>query len=341
MNDKDLKYWKDKNKTAMNEIDPYAYLGARGLALIENLEGHQNGKETVDGIVTTYYGITQAGIDGLKELSTKFNTKVPDWMIGADVSTLNRDQCAEVTQYIAALNTMLVDRETETANFSSWDLSHREAFLSYFHNVSPYRLRSSLREGAEGSVLLHIKHNNPYRALQALLENSDGTFIGEYQKPDGTRNGYVKRCLVPSFAYGNPEYTYSASEALELENKMRNQNDFIATSHSYLGDFAEENELSKLISNAEGQEADEEMQNNSEVSANAFKESNSDIEQQNKQASQKEQTDLVKRVMQGIESAVSDFTNWSKNLLTNTQEVSNADTGNEDVNMQQGTGPNR
>lgn len=332
MNKKDLNYWKRCNANATEEINPNDYLGVRGLALIENLEGHKDiGLTEVNGVPTNHYGVTQNGIDGLKELCGRFNTKIPEWMVGADVSKLTREQCAEVTQYIAAMNTMLVDAETETGNFSSWDLPQREAFLAYFHNESPYKLRSSLRQGLDGSVLYHIKNDNPYRALQALLENSDGTFHGEYVKENGERDGYIKRCLVSAFAYGNPDFSYSASEAASLENRMRMPG-FVGECHERLKGISEHYAVYGL-NNAINGDADEQItQDNSEVS---IKVPQSDLDKAAaaKQPAQQEQP-KTPTIFEKVGQLVSDFTNGMKNLLTDNQEDKNVATGNKDINMQ-------
>lgn len=330
MNKKDLATWKKWNASATETIKPGEYLGARGLQLIENLEGHAKiGLKKVEGIWTNHYGVTQAGIDGLKEMSGRFNTKLPDWIVGADVTKLNRKQCAEITQYIAAFNTKLVDAETGTGNFSSWDLPQREAFLSYFHNESPYKLRNSLRQGLDGSVLHHIKNNNPYRALQALLENSDGSFHGEYVKDNGERDGYVKRCLVAAFAYGNPDFSFSASEAGDLENRMR-MKDFVKECHERLKQISDHYATYGINSAINGDAIMQATQDNSEVS---IKVPESDI-QKAEQKKAAEQPKQEPGLFEKVEKFASDFTNSIKNLFTNTKEDNNAATGNKDVNMQ-------
>ena len=330
MNKKDLAYWKRCNKNATEVIKPGEYLSARGLELIENLEGHRKkGLETINGIPTNHYGITQNGIDGLKELCGRFNTKIPDWMVGADVTKLNRKQCAEITQYIAAMNTMLVDAETETGNFSSWDLPQREAFLSYFHNESPYRLRNSLKQGMDGSVLYHIKNDNPYRALQALLENSDGSFHGEYVKPNGERDGYVKRCLVAAFAYGNPDFSYSPSEALELENRMR-MKDFVKESHDRLKQISDHYATYGINSAINGDANEQMAQEGSELT---IKVPQAHIDKAAKEQPEKDNNETG-TFLGKMGQLFSDFTTGMKNLLTNNQEAKDATTGNKDVNMQ-------
>lgn len=334
MNKQDLAYWKRCNKNATETIVPGEYLGARGLELIENLEGHRKtGLKKVGNQWTNHYGITQEGLDGLKELCGRFNTKIPDWMVGADVRKLNRKQCAEITQYIAAMNTMLVDAETETGNFSSWDLPQREAFLSYFHNESPYRLRSSLKQGAEGSVLHHIKNDNPYRALQALLENSDGSFHGEYVKPNGERDGYVKRCLVAAFAYGNPDFSYSPSEAGALENRMRMPG-FVKESHDRLRQISDHYAAYGINASINGDAFQEMSQDGSEVSIRVPQSAIDKAEAKKAAETKKSSFAPATGIFAGMGKLLSDFTNGMKNLLNSTQEDENAAKRNQDVNLQ-------
>lgn len=320
MDKKELARWRKYN-TLAEEVDPSSFISEHGLRLIDNLEGHGDiGYKVVNGQGTTYHGVTQEGLDGLKELTIKYSVKVPNDLVGADVKTITKEQAKTATQYIAVLNTMLVNDFTETTNFQNWDQTARDAFLSYFHYNSPYKLRKSLNDDNPGSTLKAIKSNNPCRAAQTLLLNSDGTFYGEYVKADGKLDPYVKRAAAAILAMRNPDYEFDKEQARDTENRLK-QPDFSKESVMRLGRMADDYDKPTLVSALLGGCDDADIIDASKGNIPADEETTA-------QASQTEpvQTSAPKPMFSNIDlkSAFTDFTNTIKNLFTNNQEKNDA-----------------
>lgn len=329
MNKDELNKWRNSNKHS-EPVNLDKYISERGLELIKNIEGHKE-PSVVNGIYTSYYGVTQRGIDGLRELTTNFHVSVPEWMIGKDVKTLTEEQAKEVTAYAAVLNTLLVDKFTGTCNFSSWDVDTKEAFLSYFHNQSPYSLRDSLAKEKPGSVLYHIKKNDMYRAAQAIMEDSEGNVTNEYIH-NGKLDGMAKRKVLPCFVMGNPNFVYDEEQARDLEQRLR-QPDFVKECHRRIGEIGRVARMPGFIEAIKAEVEQEKLFELGQFSKPEKKRQK--YEDVHPKKEQENPFDKEKSTIEKLSDLYSAFTDGLKNLFTKNNEENNNVTGNENVNMQQ------
>ena len=326
MDQKEKQRWRKANAKADPIVDMEEYTSPLYLQLLDNLEGdYPNGPMDVNGIPTTHFGITQKGLDGLKELTVNHNVKVPDYIIGAKIEELSKQQAGEVAQYIAVQNLKDVEKELGNNNLSLFDASNRDALLSVFHMLPAKNFINSFRQGYPGSVLRAINENNPFKAAQCMMERADGTLIGEYVTPKGL-DGAVKRFCVPAFKLENPEYTHDTKEARNSENRLRSEN-FVYNLHEDVKKKANtfgEIRLGEALLGDDWQ---------------TMIESGSDLYKENKQtpatpADVKPQL-AEQAAASGYTKFATDFTNWLKKYLTgNKEEVNNNVTGNTDVNLQ-------
>ena len=325
MNKDELNKWRDSNKRS-EPVNLDKYISERGLELIKNIEGHKK-PSVVNGIYTSYYGVTQRGIDGLRELTTNFHVSVPEWMIGKDVKTLTEDEAKEVTAYTAVLNTLLVDKFTGTCNFSSWDVDTKEDFLSYFHNQSPYSLRGGLAKEKPGSVLYHIKKNDIYRAAQAIMEDPDGNVTNEYIHK-GKLDGMAKRKVLPCFVMGNPNFVYNEEQARDLEQRLR-QPDFVKECHRRIGEIGRIARMPGFLQEVKAEVEQEKLFELGQFSKPENKRQK--YEDVHPKKEQENPLDKEKSMIGKLSDLYSAFTDGLKNLFTKDNEDSNPYSGNIDL----------
>lgn len=326
MDKKEKQRWRKANAKADPVVDMEEYTSPLYLPLLDNLEGdYPNGPILVNGVPTTHFGITQKGLEGLKELTINHNVKVPDYILDAKIEELSKQQAGEVAQYIAIQNLKDVEKKLGNSNLSHFDASNRDALLSVFHMLPAKNFFYSFDQGLPGSVLRAINENNPFKAAQCMMEKADGNLIGEYVTPEGL-DGAIKRFCVPAFKLENPEYTHDEKEARNSENRLRSQN-FVYNLHEDVKKKANtfgEIRLGEALLGDDWQ---------------TMIESGSDLYPDNQQA-QLASTDVKPQTAEqaassGYTDFVSDFTNWLKKYLTgNKEEVNNNVTGNTDVNLQ-------
>lgn len=221
--------WNKYHKEAIKEEDPSNYINDRGLEIIRVAEGHLKGYDTKNK--TTYYGITQAGIDGLEALQRVYKVRIPEWIRDAKVDKITEKQARELTKYNAMLNTKLIEDFASSPNFSKLSLDTRSAFLTYFHNVSPYSMRKSFEENKPGSFLRAVRTGNPYLMGQALISRGDGSSLGDID------NGYKRRAMMTVMAIGNKDFTMSIQQERDMDIRFKLPK-FGDEAHQRLGELA-------------------------------------------------------------------------------------------------------
>ena len=312
------KTWKKYNDEAEFIEDYNDYINERGFQIIRNAEGHFDGPKEVGGIITTYYGVTQKGIDGLEKLSRSYNTKVPDWILKADVNKITEKEAKEITGYIAMLNTKLVDDLSDCNNFSEMDIDTRSMFLTYLHNVSPYSMRKSYQEGQKGSFLAAVRGGNPYLMSRALIQKADGSVMDEFNK-NPERSGLKRRAMLPMFALGNKSLTFNTEDQISLDNRFK-QPGFVKECYDRLTELS--NDYDSIKTN--------EYNRALEIEAGKLPlaMSISDTKKTETEAQNGEENG-------GYMKFATDFTNWLKNYFTgNNKEDETNVTGNKNVDMQ-------
>lgn len=312
------KKWEKYNQEAKQAEDYKDYINERGLEIIRNAEGHFKGPEKVNGVTTTYYGITQKGIDGLEKLSRSYDVKLPDWILSAKVDKLTEKEAKEIAGYHAMLNTKLVDDFSDCNNFSDMELDTRSMFLTYLHNISPYAMRKAYKEGEPGSFLSAVRGNNPYLMARALIQKADGTVMEEFDQTT-ERNGFKRRSLLPAFALGNKELTFNKAEQIELDNRFK-QPGFVQECFDRLTSMSIDYDSLKQSESEKSHEYEAEPSKTTPVNTTL----------------QEEKPKLAEQAaISGYSKFATDFTNWLKKYLTgNNKEVNNNAEGNSDINMQ-------
>ena len=304
---KRLAKWKENNAKA-DDIGYSSDISERGLEIIKNAEGPKTKG-------TNLYGITQAGLDGLETLTNRYNVKVPDWIIGADAMKLTEEQCREVTGYIAALNTRLVDTFSKTNNFSTLPLETKTGFLTYLHNEGPYQLRKSFAKGMPGSFLKAVQTGNPYEMGVALMSNADGTPL--------KNDGFARRKMIALMAIGNKNYTFDINQERDLDIRRKQP-----------GFYEETQKRARRLANdwyVPRQEIQERYQNPMQwLKSTKTQDELKSQEQVDQEKAQQDTSIFQKAYNLGV-----DFTNGLKKLFTNTNEESqNAEQRNEDNGVQ-------
>lgn len=179
-----------KKKRALLPIDLSNYITEDALDAIRSLEGHYNGAEKTADVVTTYYGMTQRGIDSIKRLE-EYGYEVPKWMKNAKVDKITEEQARQMAGYLAAYHTEVIDDRIKNGAFRNLDLRTKSALLTYFHNTGVFGLLQSLND--EGSpihsTMSQIRDGDKYDIARSLLYRADGTKIsGGNNVNKGARN---------------------------------------------------------------------------------------------------------------------------------------------------------
>ena len=183
-----------KKKRALLPIDLSNYITEDALDAIRSLEGHYNGAEKTADVVTTYYGMTQRGIDSIKRLE-EYGYEVPKWMKTAKVDKITEEQARQMTGYLAAYHTEVIDDRIKNGAFRNLDLRTKSALLTYFHNTGVFGLLQSLND--EGSpiqsTMSQIRDGDIYDIARSLLYKADGSKISG---GDNIKKGARNRALA-------------------------------------------------------------------------------------------------------------------------------------------------
>lgn len=216
-------------KQDLKTINIQDYISQKGLDSIRTLEGHfsgvQNGSiENDKNIKTTYYGITQNGINGVRELEKKFNIKIPEYIKTAKVENITEKQAREIAGYHAVLLTEKINQAVNDNSFMNLTLSERSALLTYLHSTGvDGMIRSSKNPKNKGSLINAIKTNNIYNIGKALITKEDGSTMTELN--DGNR-GMKNRILATISMMFDPDASF---ETVEARDEMYNR--YSATSN--------------------------------------------------------------------------------------------------------------
>lgn len=304
--------WNKYHKEAMKEENPDDYINSRGLEIIRVAEGHNKGYDA--GSKTTYYGITQAGIDGLEALQRVYKVKLPEWIRDAKVDKITEKQAKDLTKWNAMLNTKLIEDFSSSPNFSKLSLDTRSAFLTYFHNVSPYSMRKSFDENKPGSFLRAVRTGNPYLMGQALISRTDGSSLGNID------DGYKRRAMMAVMAVGNKNFTMSVQQERDMDIRFKLPK---------FGDEAHQR-LGELSNNWFAYRKNSELMFAFPDDKDQTKEQKKPVKMQ-KPAEQVQQNNPAKKST--MDTMIANLTNAMKNLFTNYKEDTQNAPGNTNVNM--------
>ena len=304
--------WDKYHKEAMKEEDPDNYINARGLEIIRVAEGHNKGYDA--GSKTTYYGITQAGIDGLEALQRVYKVKLPEWIRDAKVDKITEKQAKDLTKWNAMLNTKLIEDFSSSPNFTKLSLDTRSAFLTYFHNVSPYSMRKSFDENKPGSFLRAVRTGNPYLMGQSLISRADGSSLGDIN------DGYKRRAMMAVMAVGNKDFTMSIQQERDMDIRFKLPK-FGDEAHQRLGELA--NNWFSYRKNSELMFAFPDKKEQPKEQKPVIK--------TQKPIEQAPQVSIGKKGT--MDMMIANLTNAMKNLFTNYKEDTQNAPRNTDVNM--------
>lgn len=184
--------------TDVDKVQIEEYITPQALNAIYVLEGHYNGPETPKSYkghtdkTTTYYGMTDAGLDTIRASKLK----IPDYLKKATSKTLTKDQAAEAAGYLAAVHTDMLDRAYGDDNkaFSRLPLAWRSAILTLAHSNGVNGWIQSYKEGNKGSLLQAIKTGDREIICRYMMAKKDGSIMDE---PHGSeKSGRINRILA-------------------------------------------------------------------------------------------------------------------------------------------------
>ena len=297
---------KEYNDEAKNTVDFSDFINDRCLEVIRIAEGH-DGYSAKDK--TTYYGITQKGIDGLHELPRKYSIQIPEWMLSAKVDKITEEQARQIAGYHAVLNTMLVDDFSDCPNFSNLPLEERSGMLTYLHNVSPYALRAGFAAEAPGSFLQAVRSNNVYNMLLALMSHADGTPIEEFYESETP--GYTRRVMSSVFATANKDFIMNPQQVAEMDIRLKQPN-FMKEAHSRMRGLSDDWFAGReMIVDY----ANKDMQGKADESEPVQK------EEPKLAKAQPTEEDEMRQKASSLSTMMYDFTNKVKKLFTNKEEI--------------------
>lgn len=307
------------------------YISEAALDAIYVLEGHFKGAETPtrhDGKKdppTTYYGITQNGLEQLKELRRKYGVDVPKDLLQADVNSLTKKQARDVAGYVAMHNTFVMDDsygEDTPGYFSQLPLNVRSAILTVQHTGGTNKLKKSLNDpNAKGSLLKAIKSGDREEIAMALISKSDGTLMDEPSKSNN--RGRINRYLAAvKLMYDSDNKTFSTVASRDKTfnrwrdnpNTVNNVANMLQT--IYRGNIAKQNEDYIMRNTPTINLAHANTANNAEP-----------IDEQNVNSP------VPAANKTGI---LANLTKPIKKLFTNSEENQNVAQGNQDINLQPG-----
>ena len=114
------KRWKKLNASAKNELDINEYVSPHYFELLGNLEGNDEyppiGGKLVKGKWTTHFGVTQDGIESLKEFTSKYDMKVPNWILDANVRKIDKEKARIITEYVTAFEAEKTNSKLQNRN---------------------------------------------------------------------------------------------------------------------------------------------------------------------------------------------------------------------------------
>lgn len=310
--------WDKYHKEASKEENPDSYINSRGLEIIKNAEGHNSYDPKTK---TTYYGITQAGIDGLEALQRVYKTRIPEWIRDAKVETITEAQARTLTKYNAMLNTKLIEDFSSSPNFTNLSLDTKSAFLTYFHNVSPYSMRRSFAENKPGSFLRAVRIGNPYLMGRALISRGDGSSLGDID------DGYKRRAMIAIMAVGNKNFTFTAQQERDMDIRFKLPK-FGDEAHARLGELADDWMTYRKVS-----------EGSFDWLASNTKNNRNEIQSQPPATMPQQATQDAPAPMRqnrNLDSLLTNLTNTIKNLFTNSEENQNVAQRNQDINLQPG-----
>lgn len=209
-------------KNELREVDIQDYISQKGLNSIRSLEGHFSGVENGSiendkNIKTTYYGITQNGIEGVKQLEKKFNIKIPEYIKTAKVEDITEKQAREITGYHAVLLTEKINQAVNDDSFMNLTISERSALLAYLHSTGvDGMIKSSKNPSNKGSLINAIKTNNIYNIGKSLITKEDGSVMSELNEGN---KGMKNRILATLSMMFDPDASF---ETVEDRDNMYN-----------------------------------------------------------------------------------------------------------------------
>lgn len=184
--------------TDVDKVQIEEYITPQALNAIYVLEGHYNGPETPKSYkgntdkTTTYYGMTDAGLDTIRASKLK----IPDYLKKATAKTLTKDQAYEAAGFLAAAHTDMLDRAYGDGNkaFSRLPLAWRSAILTLAHSNGVNGWIQSYKDGNKGSLLQAIKTGDREVICRYMMAKKDGSIMDE---PHGSeKSGRINRILA-------------------------------------------------------------------------------------------------------------------------------------------------
>ena len=318
------KRWKKLNASAKNELDINEYVSPHYFELLGNLEGNDEyppiGGKLVKGKWTTHFGVTQDGIESLKEFTSKYDMKVPNWILDANVRKIDKEKARIITEYVTAFEAEKTNSKLQNRNLMKISEPMREAALSIFHMLPVNNFYKSYDDMLPGSILRAIDHMNEAEIAKTALEHADGKFIGEYVNEDGSLNSDIKRFAIPAIKRISPDYVHNKDEAFDLENKLR-QSGYVFGLHENNkkeADNANEIRLGLALLNDEEQTA---IEQGSEL----YGDKQVEKQEPTKSVSEKPVGSSLEegweQIKSGAKQLLTDFTNWHKKLLNNDEPI--------------------
>ncbi len=334
-----------KKTEAPEVIDINKYISKKALDSLGAAEGHWKGvegpktsREKKKKVFTTFYGITKDGLASLKEFKKDFNVVIPERLLKHTMKTLTQEDAREIAGYIAAYNTKILDRDSNSGSaFSELDPYLKDAILVLQHTGGTRNLKNSYKNpAAVGSLMKAIDTKDRDKIARAIISKSDGTYMPNpiWSDPDkvGTpdkegKDGRYNRHYLAI------KMIYDPSFVLTPENK-----------DTYYGKWRREKTTDKIvrcldsIDSAKGKVFEQQQQicQMTTVFENLPLKTEDKTQQVQKQEPSKEMVSVPKEEASFLDKFKEFFTNFTfgdKKMQTNENEVNNG-TGNENNNLQ-------
>lgn len=314
--------------TDINTINIYDYITPQALDALYVLEGHSKGVETPkknDGKQdkpTTYYGMTDTGLNRIRELARKkdINIPLPAWLEKATIKGLTKEQAREAAGYLAACNTKLLDNcyNDGNYNFSRLPKEWRSAILTLAHTGGVNSWIKSLSDPkAIGSTLQAIKTGDRELIARSLMSKADGSLMDEPH--NSPKRGRINRILsAVKLLYDTQANTFKDEKSRDAAYKRWGDNKFtVMNVNNHLANIYHANFLTKqqednmrqmAIGNKWYPPQEETPEPNNLTESNAIGQAQS-------------------------EGLLTKLTNKAKNLFTNSEEKQNANNPDGNINM--------